>query len=136
MPRCSPTCTSPSRTPGPRPATTTPTAHFKTLKYRPVFPDRFDSIEHARAFCGEFFTWYNNEHRHSGIGLHTPGSVHFGTASQIRQQRSIVLTEAYAVHPERFVRGTPQPPKLPSTAWINQPTHTDKEGMSPGHSTD
>jgi putative transposase len=97
-------------------------AQFKTMKYRPVFPDRFDSIEHAREFCGEFFRWYNHDHRHSGIGLHTPASVHFGTATKIRQLRGIVLAEAYTAHPERFVHGTPQPPKLPDTAWINRPT--------------
>ena len=97
-------------------------AQFKTLKYRPAFPDRFDSIEHARAFCGEFFTWYNHDHRHSGVGLHTPASVHFGTAQQIRRHRGTVLADAHAARPERFVHGTPQPPKLPSAAWINPPT--------------
>lgn len=110
-------------------------AQFKTLKYRPVFPQQFDDIEHAREFCGEFFRWYNDEHRHSGIGLHTPSSVHFGTASQIRRERGFVLADAYNVNPERFVRGTPQPPKLPGAVWINPPTSTDQEGMPPGHST-
>ncbi len=103
-------------------------AQFKTLKYRPVFPDRFDSIEHARQLCGEFFRWYNHDHRHSGIGLHTPASVHFGTANEIRQQRGIVLAEAYTAHPERFVHRTPQPPELPDAVWINPPTDdTGKE---------
>ena len=113
-------------------------AQFKTLKYRPVFPDRFDSIEHARQLSGEFFRWYNHDHRHSGIGLHTPASVHFGTANEIRQQRGIVLAEAYTAHPERFVHGTPQPPELPDAVWINPPTDdTGKEeiGVPPGHST-
>lgn len=82
----------------------------------------FDSIGHAREFCAEFFQWYNHDHRHSGIGLHTPASVHFGTANEIRQQRATVLTDAYTTNPERFVRGTPQPPKLPSAVWINRPT--------------
>jgi len=109
-------------------------AQFKTLKYRPVFPDRFDSIEHARAFCGEFFDWYNHDHRHTGVGLHTPASVHFGTAREIRQQRAGILTEAYRAHPERFVRGTPQPPKPPGAVWINKPTD-DKKKTPPGHST-
>lgn len=110
-------------------------AQFKTLKYRPTFPDRFDSIEHAREFCGEFFQWYNHDHRHSGIGLHTPASVHFGTSNEIRQQRGIILADAYAAHPERFVLGTPQPPKLPVAVWINPPTDTDKEETPPGHTT-
>lgn len=100
-------------------------SQFKTLKYRPAFPDRFDSIEHAREFCGEFFTWYNHDHRHSGVGLHTPASVHFGTAPQIRRHRGTVLADAHAAHPERFVHGTPQPPKLPGTVWINPPTEKE-----------
>lgn len=101
-------------------------SQFKTLKYRPAFPDRFDAIDHARQFCGEFFGWYNHDHRHSGIGLHTPASVHFGTAKQIRHQRRAVLTEAYTAHPERFVRGTPQPPNLPGIVWINPPTDQEE----------
>ncbi|MPY85820.1 MAG: transposase, partial [Actinophytocola sp.] len=109
-------------------------AQFKTLKYRPVFPERFDSIEHARRFCGEFFRWYNHDHRHTGVGLHTPASVHFGTALQIRRERDNVLAQAYADNPERFVRGVPQPPRLPGAVWINKPTNTDKE-MPRGHST-
>ncbi|MBP2366862.1 putative transposase [Pseudonocardia parietis] len=100
-------------------------SQFKTLKYRPAFPERFDSIEHAREFCGEFFTWYNHDHRHSGVGLHTPASVHFGTAPQIRRHRGTVLADAHAAHPERFVHGTPQPPKLPGTVWINPPTEKE-----------
>lgn len=107
-------------------------AQFKTLKYRPVFPERFDSIEHARGFCGEFFHWYNHDHRHTGVGLHTPSSVHFGTAREIRQQRGHVLTDAYLANPERFVRGTPQPPKLPGAVWINRPTDTSKEEIPQG----
>ena len=110
-------------------------AQFKTLKYRPVFPDRFDSITHAREFCAGFFNWYNHHHRHSGIGLHTPASVHFGTANQIRQHRGTVLNHAYHTHPERFVHGTPQPPKLPSTVWINPPDDPSTDGIPPDHTT-
>jgi len=96
-------------------------AQFKTLKYRPAFPDRFGSIEDARAFCQRFFRWYNDEHRHSGLGFHTPASVHFGQAAQIQLQRERVLQVAYAAHPERFVRQLPLPPLLPGPAWINKP---------------
>ena len=95
-------------------------AHFKTLKYRPDFPDRFGSIEDARTFLVTFFTWYNHAHRHSGIGMHTPTDVHHGHAHAIREQRALVLTQAYATHPERFAR-RPMPPALPATAWINKP---------------
>jgi len=96
-------------------------AQFRTLKYRPAFPARFDSIEHAREFCRSFFDWYNHEHRHSGIGLMTPASVHHGRAKQARAARQAVLTAAYAANPERFVRGAPKPPTLPRAAWINKP---------------
>jgi len=100
-------------------------AQFKTLKYRPDFPGRFDSILHARSWGRGFFPWYNDEHRHSGIGLMTPATVHYGRASEVRNQRADVLAVAYAAHPERFVRGLPQPPMLPAAAWINPPTEED-----------
>ena len=96
-------------------------AQFKTLKYRPEFPDRFGSIEDARAFCQRFFAWYNHAHRHSGIGFHTPADVHFGRAASVQVERAAVLATAYAAHPERFVRQTPSPPPLPGPAWINPP---------------
>jgi len=96
-------------------------AHFKTLKYRPAFPARFDSLEHTRAFCRSFFRWYNHEHRHSGIGLMTPESIHHGRAKQAHTARRAVLAAAYAANPERFVRKAPTPPTLPTAAWINKP---------------
>jgi len=96
-------------------------AQFKTLKYCPAFPGRFGSLADARAFCETFFAYYNHEHRHSGIGLHTPASVHFGTATQVRAQRAVTLDAAYAAHPDRF-RSRPVPPRLPTAAWINQPS--------------
>ena len=96
-------------------------AQFKTLKYRPGFPDRFDSIEQARAFCREFFAWYNGRHRHSGIGLMTPAAVHYGHAKALHAARARVLEAAHAATPERFVRGAPKPPTLPTAAWINKP---------------
>ena len=88
-------------------------AQFKTLKYRPDFPERFGSLEDARVFCQTFFTWYNDEHRHAGIGLMTPAAVHEGRAERMRDARQQVLLTAYAAHPERFVRKPPQPPILP-----------------------
>ena len=97
---------------------------FKTLKYRPDFPARFDSLDHARAFCRDFFHWYNDEHRHWGIGLLTPQIVHYGHAEDAIQARQEVLTTAYQAHPERFVRGTPEPPRLPERVWINRPNCT------------
>ena len=96
-------------------------AQFKTLKYRPDFPDRFGSIEHARMFGTDFFPWYNTEHRHSGLGLHTPHDVHFGLAGAKRAARAAVLAAAYAATPERFVNRPPTPALLPTAAWINPP---------------
>jgi putative transposase len=96
-------------------------SQFKTLKYRPGFPKRFDSIEQARAFVRDFFDWYNHQHRHSSLGLHTPADVHYGLAEAVRIERQRVLTAAYHAHPERFVHGHPRPPKLPKAAWINPP---------------
>ena len=96
-------------------------AQFKTLKYRPTFPARFASIEQARAFCVQFFAWYNHEHRHSGIGLLAPAAVHYGRAQEIHDERRRVLAAAYARTPERFVARPPQPPALPTAAWINKP---------------
>jgi putative transposase len=97
-------------------------AQFKTLKYAPAFPDRFGSLADARAFCEAFFAYYNHEHRHSGLGLHTPASVHHGTATEIRAQRAATLQAAYAANPARFGHRRPSPPKLPTVAWINQPS--------------
>ena len=95
-------------------------AQFKTLKYCPAFPGTFGSLQDARAFCGVFFTYYNHEHRHSGIGLHTPYSVHIGTAPAIQDKRQAVLNAACAANPRRFTR-RPRAPKMPGTAWINKP---------------
>jgi putative transposase len=96
-------------------------AQFKTLKYRPEFPERFESLEHARAHLRRFFAWYNDEHRHSGIGFMTPAAVHFGRARAIDEQRRRVLQAAYAAHPERFKGRLPTPPALPEIVGINLP---------------
>jgi len=96
-------------------------SQFKTLKYRPDFPDRFGSLEHGRSFCGDFFPWYNTEHHHVGLGLFTPHDVHYGLAEAKRDQRARVLAEAYAKNPERFPNGPPSPRLLPTAVWINPP---------------
>jgi putative transposase len=99
-------------------------AQFKTLKYRPDFPERFGSLADARAFCQDFFTWYNNGHHHSGIGLMTPEVVHYGLAKEVFKAREKVLLAAYEKHPERFVRKVPVPLALAQAAWINPPKST------------
>lgn len=99
-------------------------SQFKTLKYWSRWPERFGSLEDARAYCQAFLRWYNAEHRHSGIGLHTPEAVHYGLAASRDEARAQALLSAYAAHPERFVRGTPRPPALPEAVWINPPKPT------------
>jgi len=99
-------------------------AQFKTLKYRPDFPDRFGALEDARAHSAHFFRWYNTAHRHSALGLLTPADVHHGLAEVRHAARAAVLATAYAATPERFVRRAPTPPALPTAAWINPPTQT------------
>ena len=96
-------------------------AQFKTLKYAPIFPGSFGSIEDASGFCRLFFGWYNASHHHGGIGYFTPEQVHYGTAAEVQQTRVAALDAAYAAHPERFVHGHPAPPALPAAAWINPP---------------
>jgi putative transposase len=99
-------------------------AQFKTLKYRPEFPERFGSIEDARSFCHTFFPWYNGEHHHSGIGLLTPQTLHYGRAEAVTAARQEVLTAAFVAHPERFVKQPPRPPAVPTAVWINPPKPT------------
>jgi putative transposase len=96
-------------------------AQFKTMKYRPGFPERFNSLADARAFCQTFFAWYNYEHRHSGIGYMTPAAMHTGVAPIIYQQRDQVLQSAFQQHPNRFKNCRPKPPALPTEAGINMP---------------
>jgi len=96
-------------------------SQFRTMKYRPGFPDRFGCVQDARAFGQTFFHWYNFDHRHSGIGFLTPAAVHHGLAETITINRAATLQQAYAANPERFVKGSPRPPVVPSNVWINPP---------------
>lgn len=101
-------------------------AQFKTLKYAPGFPDRFGSEQDARLFCRAFFSWYNAQHRHSGIAFLTPEMVHYGRASDVLARRQLVLEAAYEAHPERFINGPPRPRELPRAVWINKPSSESK----------
>lgn len=105
-------------------------AAFKTMKYRPEFPDRFGSFEDAHSFCASFFDWYNREHRHSGIAMMTPEMVHYGRAGIVQEKRSKVLAEAFNAHPERFVKGMPTARMIPDAVWINPPVHVASEEVS------
>jgi putative transposase len=107
-------------------------AAFKTLKYRPDFPDVFGSIQHSSAFSGDFFNWYNHEHHHAGLALLTPADVHFGRAAARLAARATVMDAAFDAHPERFVDGRPAPGKLPNEVWINNPK-TLQEAKSAAH---
>jgi putative transposase len=96
-------------------------SQFKTMKYQPDYPDKFEGLTHARGWARGFFQRYNHEHRHTGLALMTPAMVHYGQAESMQEQRQQVLDGAYLNHPERFVGGRPTPPQLPKEVWINQP---------------
>ena len=98
-------------------------AHFKTMKYRPDFPPRFGSMTEALQWATFFFPWYNHDHHHSALALMTPAVVHYGLVQQVQAKRKQVLQAAYQAHPERFVRGQPTLPQLPTEVWINKPDH-------------
>jgi putative transposase len=102
-------------------------AQFRTLKYRPDYPKRFENQPAARQWARRFFDWYNNQHYHSGIGLLTPADVHYGRAEKILRERQKVLQNAYQKNPERFVQGPPKPPPLPKAVWINPPQESPSE---------
>ncbi len=107
-------------------------SQFKTLKYRPEFPDCFGCIEDARAFGQTFFAWYNHEHHHSGIALLTPETLHYGMAGKVIEQRQLALDAAYARNPERFTHAPPKHPPQPTAVWINPPAPIStpaKEGI-------
>jgi putative transposase len=101
-------------------------AHFKTLKYRPAFPARFESMQHDRGFCREFFDPLQPHHRHSGIGLMTPATVHYDRAEEVQAERQRVLDAGYTRTPERFTRRAPTAAAVPTAAWINKPTTTEE----------
>lgn len=106
-------------------------AQFKTLKYRPDFPARFDSMHHAETHGHDFFSWYNEEHHHLALGLMTPHDIHHGLAQEKWNRRAQALATKYAAHPERFPHGVPTPPTLPTAAWINKPASVASAASHP-----
>jgi len=105
-------------------------SQFKTMKYRPEYPSRFGSIQDARVFAVDFFRWYNEGHRHSGIALYTPSDVHYGRVEQIQQDRQATLDAAYQQHPNRFVNKPPEAALPPQAVWINPPKNAEKQVMN------
>ena len=105
-------------------------AQFRTVKYRPEFPDRFGALAHARAIGHDLLTWYNNAHHHSGLRYLTPADVHDGRAPTILEVRHRTRLAAYAAHPERFVQGPPRPETLPTAVWINPPPNPTRQDAS------
>jgi putative transposase len=101
-------------------------AQFKTMKYRPDYPETFVGMKDARCWARGFIHWYNHKHHHTGLALMTPATVHFGQEERVYQQRQQVLAAVYAAHPERFVRGKPTPLALPKVVWINKPKTQDE----------
>ena len=104
-------------------------AQFKTMKYHPGFPGRFEGQEATTGYCRSFFPWYNHDHRHAGIAMLTPADVYFGTATALLAARQEVLVNAYQTHTERFPRGCPQPAALPEAVYLNPP---EIQGLQPG----
>jgi len=102
-------------------------AQFRTFKYRPAFPDRVGSVEHARSVSHDLFDWYNHAHHHSGLIYLTPADVHHGRADHVLANRHQVRLAAHAAHPERFVNGRPQGQTLPREVWINPPMKTTRQ---------
>lgn len=100
---------------------------FKTLKYRPDFPDRFGCIQDAKAHCRRFFSWYNSQHHHCGIAMLTPEQLHYGTWKTVIKEREKVLTQAFMIHPERFVKGLTKIKTAPTAVWINMPKNEQVE---------
>ncbi|MEO6545954.1 MAG: IS3 family transposase [Nitrospiraceae bacterium] len=106
-------------------------SQFRTLKYRPGFPDRFGCCQDSRAFCHQFFPWYNQQHRHSGLGMLTPEMVHFGQAKEVLFKQQVVMDTAYDLHPERFVRHAPKLKSPPLQVWINPPATAGEQTPKP-----
>jgi len=94
-------------------------AQFKTLKYQPDYPGEFASPAHGRAWCEEFFAWFNHEHQHSGLALFTPADVFHGRVDDVVARRQQALDRAYADHPERFPNGPPVVRRPPESVSIN-----------------
>lgn len=105
-------------------------SQFKTMKYRPEFPKRFGCIQDARAFSVNFFQWYNQEHRHSGVALYTPAAVHYDRVKDIQKCRQTALNAAYERYPKRFVRKPPEAALPPQAVWINPPKAPEKQAMN------
>ena len=108
-------------------------SQFKTLKYRPGFPARFGCLEDARAFCRDFFRWYNHEHRHHGIALLTPKTVHYGHVEEVLATRQAALNTAFNANPERFGKA-PRVAAPRSSVWINPPSESQTNETTPAES--
>ena len=105
-------------------------SQFKTLKYQPDYPERFTSLVHARAWCQEFFAWYNDHHQHSGLALFTPAEVFYGRVEEVAARRQAALDHAYAQHSERFPNGPPTVRRPPTSVAIN-PLSVDDDAPDP-----
>jgi len=94
-------------------------AQFKTLKYQPDYPRRFDHYDHAMRWCTDYVEWYNHTHHHSSLEGFTPEQVFTGRYVDIARVRQGALNEAFAEHPERFIQGRPLAKLPPQEVTIN-----------------
>lgn len=94
-------------------------SQFKTAKYQPDYPGRFDNYSHAEHWCGEYFDWYNFQHHHSGLAGFTPEQVFTGRYRELAVAREQALSKAFSNTPERFVKGQSQIKLPPQTVAIN-----------------
>lgn len=108
-------------------------AQFKTTKYHPTFPERFDGLGHARRFSRAFMAWYNHDHHHTALALLTPATVHYGRTQDVLIKRQAALDAAYAANPERFVNGPPCARQPPAEVWINPPNRPAQRPRNNGN---
>jgi putative transposase len=97
-------------------------SQFRTMKYQPDYPRRFEHIAHAREWCEEYFDWYNFHHHHEGLNGYTPAQVFTGDYLSVASTKQSALDKRYELNPERFVNGKPRVQLPPSEVFINRIT--------------
>lgn len=104
-------------------------SQFKTQKYQPDYPGRFEHPAHARRWCEDYFDWYNFKHHHSGLAGFTPEQVFTGRYHEVAKDKQRALDKRYQKNPERFVMGRPLVTMPPTTVAINPITLNDENDI-------